>query len=490
MSAEMTSDHPEDIDIPAGQVSFVPPIWLDLVTGINGKRATILAGGIMLHALFMFITSTVLPTVVAEIGGVSYYAWAATFFAVGSIVGAVTTLPVVAKLTPRHAYLFGVLLFVVGGSTCATALNMAMFIAGRALQGLGGGLMSGMAFAMVPIVFPDALQPGAVALISSVWGPAALTGPLFGGALAGGGLWRTAFWTAAPIGLFLAILAHSVLPIRSLLSDRRDGLSKALGLRLMLVAMAVLTLIVSSVPGRLAVSGIGVGGALACLCIAIRLDGRDTRRIFLRGGFDIATPAGSITYTMLLLVLGVGTTSFIPYVFRVGFGASPLVGGYVAALSSLAWTLGSLSTAGASGAARRRLIALAPLLCVVGLLGVAQGLSRGDLPLTAICWAMFGGGLGISWPHLASSLIACSPVSEREAAGAFVTLLQIGGAALGAAFAGMVANMTGLPMATSRTGVAVAAFGLFTTFAVAPLLAVFFANRFLRDDNPYRNDPA
>src|SRR6516225_11514452 len=154
MSAEMTSDHPEDIDIPAGQVSFVPPIWLDLVTGINGKRSTILAGGIMLHALFMFITSTVLPTVVMEIGGVTYYAWAATFFAVCSIVGAVITLPVIAKLAPRRAYVFGALLFVAGSSACATALNMAMFIIGRALQSLRDGLMSGMAFVMIPPVFP------------------------------------------------------------------------------------------------------------------------------------------------------------------------------------------------------------------------------------------------------------------------------------------------------------------------------------------------
>jgi len=60
----------------------VQPTWLRLVTGINGKRSTTLAGGTLLHALFMFITSTVLPTVVMEIGGVTYYAWAATFFAV------------------------------------------------------------------------------------------------------------------------------------------------------------------------------------------------------------------------------------------------------------------------------------------------------------------------------------------------------------------------------------------------------------------------
>jgi hypothetical protein len=33
----------------------------------------------MLHALFMFITSTMLPEVVTEIGGITYYAWATTF---------------------------------------------------------------------------------------------------------------------------------------------------------------------------------------------------------------------------------------------------------------------------------------------------------------------------------------------------------------------------------------------------------------------------
>ena len=442
----------------------------------------------MLHALFMFITSTVLPTVVTEIGGVAYYAWAATFFAVCSIVGAMTTLPVMAKLTPRRAYLFGVLLFMVGSSACATALNMAMFIIGRALQGLGGGLMSGMAFAMIPVVFPDALRPGAVALISSVWGPAALTGPLFGGAFAGGGLWRTAFWTSVPIGFFLAMLAYTVLPTRSLAIDPEGGLLKALGARLMLVTMAALALSVSGVLGRLSVSSVGVGGALACLYTAIRLDGRATKQIFLRGGFNMGTPVAPITYTMILLVLGVGTTSFIPYIFAVGYGASPLVGGYVAALSSLAWTLASLSTAGVGVAVRRRLIAIAPLICLAGMLGVAEGLWRRDLPLTAVCWSVFGAGIGMAWPHLASLLIALSPEPEREAAGTFVTLLQIGAAALGAAFAGMVANITGLPKATTRADVSIAAFILFATFAVAPLLATFTASRILNHENSYRND--
>ena len=108
---------------------------------------------------------------------------------------------------------------------------------------------------------------------------------------------------------------------------------------------------------------------------------------------------------------------------------------------------------------------------------------EGDLLLTAVCWSVLGAGIGIAWPHLASLIIAFSPESEREAAGAFVTLPQIGAAALGAAFAGMVANITSLPKATTRADVSIAAFGLFATFAFAPLLAAFTANRVLRPRN-------
>jgi MFS family permease len=122
------------------------------------------------------------------------------------------------------------------------------------------------------------------------------------------------------------------------------------------------------------------------------------------------------------------------------------------------------------------------------MLGVAEGLWRRDLALTAVCWWVFGAGIGMAWPHLASLLIVFSPESEREAAGAFVTLLQIGAAALGAAFAGMVANITGLPNATTRADVSVAAFGLFATFAVAPFLAALTANRVLSHLNFYRSD--
>ena len=45
--------------------------WRDLFTGANAARSLVLASAVMLHGFFMFITATVLPSIVGEIGGVT-----------------------------------------------------------------------------------------------------------------------------------------------------------------------------------------------------------------------------------------------------------------------------------------------------------------------------------------------------------------------------------------------------------------------------------
>jgi hypothetical protein len=82
------------------------------------------------------------------------------------------------------------------------------------------------------------------------------------------------------------------------------------------------------------------------------------------------------------------------------------VGGYVAALSSLAWTLASLSTAGVGVAARRRLIALAPLVSAAGMLGVAEGLSKSN-------FAADGSLLGNVWWRIRHDLAPSSVMSLK-----------------------------------------------------------------------------
>ena len=149
-----------------------------------------LTSGVVLHGFFMFITSTVLPSIVAEIGGVAYYAWVSTVFGIGSIAGAMLTPAILRGLPARRAYELGLLFFLGGSICCAMAPSMAVVILGRAIQGFAGGLLAAVATSMIPVLFPDQLRSRAIALVSSVWGPIAMVGPFVGGILAQYGSWR------------------------------------------------------------------------------------------------------------------------------------------------------------------------------------------------------------------------------------------------------------------------------------------------------------
>ena len=50
------------------------PGWAALLSGRNAVRSLTLAGGVALHATNVFIATTIMPSVVKDIGGLPYYA--------------------------------------------------------------------------------------------------------------------------------------------------------------------------------------------------------------------------------------------------------------------------------------------------------------------------------------------------------------------------------------------------------------------------------
>ena len=64
-----------------------PARWSELLSGGNALRSIALAGGVALHAINVYIVTTLLPTVIEEIGGLAFYAWNTTLFVVASIIG-------------------------------------------------------------------------------------------------------------------------------------------------------------------------------------------------------------------------------------------------------------------------------------------------------------------------------------------------------------------------------------------------------------------
>ncbi len=169
--------------------------WRELLAGGNGLRVAVFAGGVAVTAIEVYIGSTLMPSVVKEIGGLELFAWVTTVFIVASIAASIFGAIRPFGFGPRHNYLIAAAAFALGSLICGLAPSMPVLLIGRALQGFGGGLLGALTYMMVRLVFPEHLWPRAFALISSMWGIATLVGPAIGGLFAEFGAWR---WASFP----------------------------------------------------------------------------------------------------------------------------------------------------------------------------------------------------------------------------------------------------------------------------------------------------
>jgi MFS family permease len=408
--------------------------------------------------------------VVADIGGLAYYAWNTTLFVVASIIGSAASAHVFARLAPRGAYLLAVALFTLGTLACATAPNMPTLLAGRSLQGCGGGMLVALSYAMIRHLFAAVLWPRAIALVSGMWGAAALTGPFVGGIFAELGAWRAAFWVLLPLAGGFAALSGRVL------GQAADGERRATtlaGFRLALLAAAVLSISAGSLADDVRLNVVGVAAAAVLTAALAYLDGASPERLLPRAVFQPTTSLGATYAAMVLLVAGTTTIIFVPFLLQVLHGLSPLAAGYLTGVEALGWTGAALATSAAGQAGARQVIAAGPAAMLAGLVGLSWSIPDDGASLTmiAISLAMVGAGIGMGWAHLASRVIAVASDGERDLAAASISTIQLLATAFGSALAGMVANLAGLSDPSSVGGAANAARWLFAVFTVAPGLA-------------------
>ncbi len=461
--------------------------WAELFTGRNGWRALALTGGVALHAINVHIVTTVLPSVVREIGGLDWYAWSTTLFVVGSIVGAALSVRVLAALGPRGACLSALAVFALGSVGCALAVSMPWLLAGRTVQGLGGGILAALSYALISRVFAPPLWPRAVALVSGMWGVATLCGPAVGGLFAQAGHWRWAFWVLLPLALLQALLVSWQLSPKAGVPHRRpDTMPRVPAPQIALLALSVLAIAAGGLLTSLAAQAVAVVIGLALGWLASRCDRRATVRLLPTGAYALGRPLGAIYASIALLLVGTTTEIFVPY-FLLLQGHSPLAAGYLTAAMAAGWSAGSLLSSGRVGAAADRLLRVGPVLSALGL-GVlawvvpSSGALAADMTLVLMTLALsaVGLGVGIGWPHLLTRVMTQAPKGEEGVASASITTVQLYGMAVGAAIAGLVANAAGLTAPGGVAGAQSAALWLFASFAVAPLAAACLAHRVTR----------
>lgn len=167
--------------------------------------------GIFLAAVDGTIVSTAMPTVVAAIGGLEYYAWA---FAAYMLFAAVS-MPLYGRLADiygrKKLFYVGVGFFVVGSVLAGFSATMLQLVAFRALQGIGAGAMFAIPYTILGVVYPPEERGRAIGLGSSVWGISSVLGPVLGFAIVEALSWRWVFFLSVPVGLVaVALVARSL----------------------------------------------------------------------------------------------------------------------------------------------------------------------------------------------------------------------------------------------------------------------------------------
>lgn len=446
--------------------------WSALLLGKNGLRSAALAGGVALHAINVYLVTTILPSVVADIGGLDYYAWNTTLFVVASIIGSVLSTKCLAGLGPRAAYVWAGVIFAVGCAVCSLSPNMAVMILGRTIQGLGGGLLFALPYAMIRLVFAEPLWPRAMALISGMWGAATLIGPAVGGIFAEYDAWRAAFWALIPVTALFMLLAWSLLPKKNVEASRRVGVPMA---QLVLLSGVVLAISVGSIKPDALYSVLGLAVGLLLLYFVYRVEVRATLRLLPKGALTTRNALLPLYFSMSLMVIGMTSEVFVPYFLQVLHLQTPLLAGYISALMAAGWTLGALYSSGLKPNSANRAIGIAPFCIVVGLVVAfvfvpRSGSSIINVAAVSAGMLVIGLGIGLAWPHLLTRVLESVSEDEKELAGASITTVQLIATAIGAALAGMIVNLGGFSSPGGVAGASSAAAWLFGVYAALSVL--------------------
>ncbi|MFV0283597.1 MAG: MFS transporter [Castellaniella sp.] len=445
--------------------------WGALLRGRNGLRSLALAGGVAVHAVNVFIATTILPSVVQDIGGLPWYAWNTTLFVAASIMGSSCAPLGIRWHGLRRTFLLALLMFMAGTVVCGLAPSMPWLLIGRMGQGLGGGMLLSLSYATVPLVFDPALWARAMALISGMWGVATLSGPAIGGLFAESGHWRWAFWAVLPVCALLGGLLVTQLGREG--RDRSARLEAPL-LRMGLLVVSVLVVSASSLYASWSVQFVGVTVGLLLVFWLARMDGRARQRFLPEGAWSLRHPLGR-RYAMIgLMSIGVTTEVFVPYFLQILHGLTPLYAGYLSALMSAGWTLGALISSGREAVNIGRLLVLGPVFSAAALAGLYVFMPDPQAPpaLLAALLLGVGGGVGLCWPHLLTGVFRAAPPDQQNIASAAITTLQLYAIALGASVAGMVANTAGFTEPGGWQGARQAAWAVYGVFAFAPALAI------------------
>ncbi|HLH45562.1 MAG TPA: MFS transporter [Acidimicrobiales bacterium] len=415
------------------------------------RRLTVgLVLNVTLVAFEALAVATVLPVVTRHLGDLRLYGWVFSAFLLASLVGIVVAGTLADRVAVTGPMLGGLVLFAAGLVIGGTAPDMAVLVAGRAVQGLGAGVVPATAYVAISRGYPSECRPRMFAVLSTAWVVPGLVGPSVAAVVATVAGWRWVFLELLPLVAVAGVLASFALqavPPPPRRADRDRPPLPALPIAGVVAGAAAVLAALTS--GRLPALVPGVLAGAALLAVSLRrLTPAGT--LAARAGL----PATILTRGLLTFTFYAGD-AYVPYAITTARHAPTVLAGLALTASTITWCSGSWIQArvirrwGPRRLVRTGLglvLAALVLMVVVLLPGVPVAVSVG-------AWGVAGLGMGMSYSPLSVTTLDRAPAGEEGRATSGLQLTDVLGQALGTGAAGAIVavGVRGLGL---QTGVA------------------------------------
>lgn len=444
-----------------------PNSWADLLAEGRLPRFAIIMLGVWLNAADSLVTATILPSVGADLGGYAYFSWATAGFFVGAILAGASSGRLSEMFGLRSATALAGVVMAVGCVMSAAAPDVGTFLAGRLVQGLGSGWISGFAMVAIAFLFPERHLARVFAAVTFVWGIATILGPLFGGLVVQLGDWRDVFWLFA---LQTAVFSAAA-PYLLAGGEKASGGPGIPWTQLGVLGLGVAAIAVADLLKVPALSiGMVVAGLLILLAV-VWIDGRARVRLLPHRSGDLTTVCGAGYLAMFALTAAsMGFSIYGPPILQQLRGFSPLAAGYAIGAESMAWTLAAMAVAGVAGAWENRWMRIGAVLLIASLVILALTMADGHFAWVLLGGSLMGAAFGFSWAFMARQVLAALSDEDRAIGSSAVTAVRQTGAAAGAAISGVAANLVGFSGGLTDASARAAAVWIFV--AVIPLALI------------------
>jgi EmrB/QacA subfamily drug resistance transporter len=399
------------------------------------RTSTIWTFAITSVALFMttldnLVVTTALPVIRKDLdASLSGLEWTVNAYTLTFAVLLLTGAALGDRFGRRRLFTIGLAIFTLASAAAALAPSIEVLIAARALQGLGGAIVTPLTLTILSAAVPAERRGLVLGAWGGISGLAVAIGPLVGGAVVQGISWQWIFWLNVPIGLAL-------IPLAALRLRESRGPNDALDLPgVGLASAGLLGIVWGLVRGNSVgwgspeiVSALSAGSLVLALFVLWELRAAEPMlplRFFRNRTFAAANVAS------LLMFFGMfGSIFLLAQFFQTVQGYSPLDAG----LRILPWTAMPIFVAPIAGALSDR-IGGRPLM--------ATGLA---LQATGLAWIAFvstptvayielvtpfilsGIGMALYFAPVANVVLsAVRPEEEGQASGANNAIRELGG---------------------------------------------------------------